>query len=94
MASIQGESQCPPASGYCLARDAADSLGIEVYETLMTFIWGAEPESRLILEKGRTAFSVEISGAPRTGPDSEIDSEHMRQLRERLKTIRKIRPEE
>lgn len=47
MASIQEGSQCPIASSYCLAREAADSLGSEVYETLMTFIWGAESGARL-----------------------------------------------
>ena len=71
MASIYEGPQCPKASGYCLAREAADSLGSEVYETLMTLIRGAEPGARLVLERGQTDFSPGHSGAPRTGIDSD-----------------------
>ena len=94
MASIHEGPQCPLASGYCLAREAADSLGSEVYETLMTFIWGAEPGARLVLERGQTDFSLELSGGARTGPGAGMDPEHMRQFRKRLERLRRIGPEE
>ena len=84
---------CPLASGYCLTRKAADNLGSEIYEILMTFIWGAEPGARLVLGRGQTDFSLELSGGPRTGPGAGIDQEHMRQLRQRLESLRRIRPE-
>ena len=84
MANSQEGSKCPLAYEYCLAREATDSMGREVYETLMTFIWEAEPGARLVLERGQTDFSFELSGGAQTGLGTEIDLEHMRQLQQRL----------
>lgn len=92
MASILSRPLCPLASGYCLARETADRLGSEVYETLMMFVWGAEPGARLVLEKGQTDFSLELSGGARTGLGAGIDPKHLRQLREMLERLRRIRP--
>lgn len=94
MVHIQEESQCPPASGYCLAREAADHLGVEVYAVMMTFICEAEPGASLVLERTRTGFSLQTSEGAPTGPVVGMDPEHMRQLRETLERLRRIRPEE
>ncbi len=94
MVSIHEGSQCPLASGYCLAREAADRLGVEVYAVMMTFICEAELGASLVLERIRTGFSLETSEGALTGPVVGMDPEHMRQLREMLERLRRLRPEE
>ncbi len=94
MVSIQEESQCPLASGYCLAREAADRLGVAVFAVMMTFICAAEPGASLVLERIRTGFSLQTSEGALTGPVVGMGPEHMRHLRERLEILRRIIREE
>ncbi len=94
MASIHEVPRCPSVSGFCLAREATDNLGFEVYATLVMFIWGAEPGDRLALERVQTGFLLESTGGALSDTGVGIDQEHLRQLRERLEILRRIRPEE
>ncbi len=54
---------CAAIAGDCLAYETGQQLGRGVYEMLAHFILGAEPGSRLTLQRNQDGFSVQITGS-------------------------------
>ena len=56
-------SQCQAIGGRCLAYDMGQVVGEHVLSALLTFVFGAEEGSRLILQKNRTGITAQVTGA-------------------------------
>ena len=79
---------CAPLCGICLVHEAVEFLGNNKYESLMTFTLEAKPGSRLILQKNRDGFSVQVTGSVEREDKASPDLSQLRTLRQKLNALR------
>ncbi len=83
-----GWPHCPALDATCLMVDCVESMGESVLDTLMAFVRGAEDGSRLILQRNRDGFTVQVTGAVQKGhTGTQMDIDDLRALRTRLDQI-------
>lgn len=82
------DNDCPILDGYCIANEASKLLSKQLFQTLMTFIWGAESGARISITRTEDNFELEITGGVTKPNSEEITADHLRLLMARLERLR------
>lgn len=87
MGEVTGQDQwpyCAPIGGVCVAYEVERRLGDDVGMAILNFILAAGEGARLILQKNKDGFSVQVTEAVLKGREQPLELAHVRALRERL----------
>ncbi|MBI1885446.1 MAG: hypothetical protein HYS09_03905 [Chloroflexi bacterium] len=75
---------CADIEGTCLAYDMGRQLGASIESTLFSFIFSAEEGARLILQRNREGFTIQVTGAVQRTEGETFGRAEARALRRRL----------
>ncbi len=79
---------CAEVEGTCIAYDTGRYMGASVQSTLYSFIFAAERGARLILQKNREGFTVQVTGSVQTTNQQKFELAEARAVRKHLDQIR------
>ena len=88
---VAGQDQwpyCAPIGGMCVPYEVEQYLGEGVGMAILNFILTAGEGARLILQKNKDGFSVQITEAVLRGERKPLELAHVRALRERLDIVK------
>ncbi len=79
---------CASIEGTCIAYDMGRFLGAGVQSTLFSFIFSADRGARLILQKNREGFTVQVTGSVQTTQQQKFGLAEARAVRKHLDQMR------
>ena len=89
LASSESWPRCSLLDDTCLVFDIGNSLGNNLHETLLRFIVNAEPGSRLTLQRERSGFSAQWTGAVDRTAKGDLNVKRLKELRKELPSTSK-----
>jgi hypothetical protein len=81
--SAQGGTEWPNCGfidSICTAYQLADTIGPDIFQTIMSFALSARDGSRLTLQRNRNGFSAQVVGPVKRGALAPVDLESMKLL--------------
>ncbi len=75
---------CDQIEGVCPLYEMSQKTGVSILDALMTFIWSAEPGSRLTLQANRDELTLQVTGAVQRSGGDALDLERLRNIGSRF----------
>ena len=75
---------CDQIGGLCPLYEMSQKTGVSILDALMTFIWNAEPGSRLTLQANRDELTLQVTGAVQRSDGDDLDLERLRKIGSRF----------
>ena len=71
---------CDQIEGVCPLYEMSQKTGASILDALMSFIWSAEPGSRVTLQKNRDELTLQVTGAVQRSGGEALDLEQLRTI--------------
>lgn len=86
-ASIAGWPYCAAMAGTCQVYQVSQHIGDSIRSALVSYIFTAEEGSRLILQKNREGFTVQVTGAVQRSGAEPFGLDDARAIQRQMETL-------
>lgn len=80
MGTNNGWPYCTVLQRECVAHEVANRIGSDLLSQLITFLHGSESGARLILQRNKNSFTLQITEAIHTGEGEMLGPDDIKQV--------------